>query len=101
MTRAKSELTPLSKLPHNTGRRMFVSTYNSACNRNTYMAGLPWNRVSNLEPTSPHAKTLPLGHRSMIQRVSRFWWMLNPSNLDVFPLIWLERRPRHLNIVPS
>ncbi|GBM13366.1 hypothetical protein AVEN_159784-1 [Araneus ventricosus] len=25
--------------------------------------GISWNRVSNLEPSSPEAETLPLGHR--------------------------------------
>ncbi|GBO29328.1 hypothetical protein AVEN_184184-1 [Araneus ventricosus] len=31
------------------------------------MADLQWNRVSNLEPSGPKTKTLPLGHRGLLQ----------------------------------
>ncbi|GBL60191.1 hypothetical protein AVEN_177887-1 [Araneus ventricosus] len=38
-------------------------TYDLTCNRTAYTADIQWNRVSNLEPSSSGAETLPLSHR--------------------------------------
>ncbi|GBM24716.1 hypothetical protein AVEN_254935-1 [Araneus ventricosus] len=44
-------------------------TYDLTCNRPRCAADLQWNRISNLEPSSPDAETLPLGLR-MIECIS-------------------------------
>ncbi|GBN70486.1 hypothetical protein AVEN_93936-1 [Araneus ventricosus] len=33
-----------------------------------YTVDLQWNRASNLEPSGPNAKTLPLGHRGFLNK---------------------------------
>ncbi|GBM66507.1 hypothetical protein AVEN_23772-1 [Araneus ventricosus] len=43
---------------------VWPTKYDLARNRPTYMAYLPWNRVSNLEPSYIKAEALLLGHRN-------------------------------------
>ncbi|GBN20446.1 hypothetical protein AVEN_188504-1 [Araneus ventricosus] len=65
MTRTTLELTPLSPIFCTTlvGGRLSL-TSDLTCNRPTYTADLQWNRVTNLKPSGPETKTLPLGHNN-------------------------------------
>ncbi|GBL75073.1 hypothetical protein AVEN_243851-1 [Araneus ventricosus] len=61
MTRTTPELVPLSNLHIIRGGGRLAITYGLTCNR-PQRGNLQWNRVSRLEPSSPEAKTLPVGH---------------------------------------
>ncbi|GBM22983.1 hypothetical protein AVEN_172331-1 [Araneus ventricosus] len=66
MTRTTPELaSPLQTSPPHQREDVRSPTYDLACNRSTYKTDLRWNRVSNLEPSSPEAETLSLDHRDL------------------------------------
>ncbi|GBN47184.1 hypothetical protein AVEN_258699-1 [Araneus ventricosus] len=48
---------------HRTSGGGWATAYDLACSGAPYTADLQWNQVSNLKPSSPETKTLPLGQR--------------------------------------
>ncbi|GBM49034.1 hypothetical protein AVEN_153549-1 [Araneus ventricosus] len=71
MTRTTPELASPSKLPHQ-WEGVWPSKYDLAFNRPKYTVDHQLNQVSNLEPSSPEAETLPLRRP-------------NPVPVEVFP----------------
>ncbi|GBM65190.1 hypothetical protein AVEN_130587-1 [Araneus ventricosus] len=63
----------------------YLPTYNRSVQQAPYSADLPWNRVSNLEPSGPKAETLPLGHRglSIPWKNQRVWGLLQVKSYVV------------------
>ncbi|GBM08223.1 hypothetical protein AVEN_32769-1 [Araneus ventricosus] len=57
------ELEPLQTSTPNQWADVWSPTYYFTCNRPAYKADFQRNRVSNLEPSNPKAKSLPLDHR--------------------------------------
>ncbi|GBN29803.1 hypothetical protein AVEN_33460-1, partial [Araneus ventricosus] len=62
MTRTTPELAPPSNFC-TTPEGGNLATTDLTCTRPAYTAVLQWNRVSNLEPSTPEVETLPPGHR--------------------------------------
>ncbi|GBL85951.1 hypothetical protein AVEN_63254-1 [Araneus ventricosus] len=63
MTKATPELAASSPSFHSTPAGGHLASTDLTCTRLAYMAVLRWNRVSNLEISSPKVETLPPGHR--------------------------------------
>ncbi|GBM46855.1 hypothetical protein AVEN_216569-1 [Araneus ventricosus] len=51
-----------SRMPRQVGVTVLMVTYDLTCNRPIYREDIQWNRVTNMEPSSPEAESLPLGH---------------------------------------
>ncbi|GBM82066.1 hypothetical protein AVEN_224083-1 [Araneus ventricosus] len=71
---------PLSKLPRHTSGRTFGHCVWLGMQQAPYTADVQRNRVSNQEPSAPKDKTLPLGHRGLVN--------VNKWNFVAFNEVW-------------
>ncbi|GBM03557.1 hypothetical protein AVEN_95440-1 [Araneus ventricosus] len=55
---------PLQSVAPHLRKDFGPTTSNLMCTRTTRTTDLLWNRVSNLQPSGPEVKTLPIGHGS-------------------------------------